>query len=254
MQRAAIILAYFFICVNCFSQQHPFVHYTPKDGLVNSRVKKAYQDSKGRIYFLTYGGLSVFDGFRFKNYTMQNGLASNVVNDVLEVGDDSLLIASNTGNNLNILVKGKIGLFKPEIGPFKFTNASYRHEGDKIPVINEFYKHDDNKIYLSCDNGLFVLENKKINELNIGPLSEKNSDLPYLSHINGAGNYLVLTTNEMSSDKAVYLYDIKKNKMACTLLSQLPNIFSNESVFSCCAFESIKSLLSSIVYSYRITV
>jgi len=225
MQRTAIILAYFFFCVNCSSQQHPFVHYTPKDGLVNSRVKKAYQDSKGRMYFLTYGGLSVFDGNRFKNYTTQNGLASNVVNDILEIGDDSLLIASNTGNNLNILVKGKIELFKPEVGPFKFTNASYGHEGDKIPVINEFYKHDDNKIYLSCDNGLFVLENKKIiHELNIGSLSDERSDLPYLGHINGTGNYLVLTTNEMNSNKAVYLYDIKKNSI-CDVLQQQSDIF-----------------------------
>jgi signal transduction histidine kinase len=225
MQRATFILAYFFICVNCFAQQYPFVHYTPKDGLVNSRVKKAYQDSKGRMYFLTYGGLSVFDGMRFKNYTTQNGLASNVVNDILEIGDDSLLIASNTGNNLNILVKGKIELFKPEVGPFKFTNASYKHEGDKIPVINEFYKHDDNKIYLSCDNGLFVLENKKIiHELNIGSLSDERSDLPYLSHINGTGNYLVLTTNEMNSNKAAYLYDIKKNRI-CDVLPKQNDIF-----------------------------
>src|SRR5258706_14116687 len=103
MQRAAIILACLFFCANCFAQQYPFVHYTPKDGLVNSRVKKAYQDSKGRMYFLTYGGLSVFDGARFKNYTIQNGLASNVVNDILEVGDDSLLVATNSGYNLNVL-------------------------------------------------------------------------------------------------------------------------------------------------------
>ena len=68
MLRTAIILAYFFICVNCSAQQYPFVHYTPKDGLVNSRVKKAYQDNKGRMYFLTAGGLSVYDGTRFRNY------------------------------------------------------------------------------------------------------------------------------------------------------------------------------------------
>src|SRR5260221_13913130 len=111
MQRAILFLAYLFFCANCFAQltessgQYPFVHYTPKDGLVNSRVKKAYQDSKGRMYFLTYGGLSVFDGARFRNYTTQNGLANNVVNDILEVGDDSLLVATNSGYHLNVLVK-----------------------------------------------------------------------------------------------------------------------------------------------------
>src|SRR6476660_635199 len=108
MQKKFFILACFLICIHCFSQQYPFVHYTPKDGLVNSRVKKAYQDSKGRMYFLTYGGLSVYDGIRFRNYTTQNGLASNVLNDILEVGDDSLLIATNSNAHLNVLVKGKI--------------------------------------------------------------------------------------------------------------------------------------------------
>src|SRR6266496_82303 len=107
MRRTAITLACFFVCVHCFAQQYPFVHYTPKDGLINSRVKKAYQDSKGRMYFLTYGGLSVFDGARFKNYTIQNGLPNNVVNDILEIGNDSLLVATNS-HNLNLLVRGKI--------------------------------------------------------------------------------------------------------------------------------------------------
>src|SRR5882762_6837008 len=114
MQRTTLILAYLFICEDCLSQQYPFVHYTPKDGLVNSRVKKAYQDSKGRMYFLTYGGLSVFDGARFRNYTTQQGLANDLVNDIIEVGDDSLLVANNSSLYLNTLVKGKIGRLKTE--------------------------------------------------------------------------------------------------------------------------------------------
>src|SRR5215510_11201842 len=111
MQRTTTILACLFFCVGSIAQQYPFVHYTPKDGLVNSRVRKAYQDSKGRMYFLTFGGLSVFDGTRFRNYTTQNGLAADLINDILETGDDSLLVATNTGQ-LNILVKGNIALLK----------------------------------------------------------------------------------------------------------------------------------------------
>src|SRR5687767_15188222 len=98
---------YLFACLFYFlaasAQQYPFVHYTPKDGLVNSRVRKAYQDSKGRMYFITYGGLSVYDGARFSNYTTYNGLITDNVNDVLEVGEDSLLVAVNQ-SGLNVLV------------------------------------------------------------------------------------------------------------------------------------------------------
>ncbi|HYK45704.1 MAG TPA: histidine kinase [Parafilimonas sp.] len=174
--------------------QYPFVHYTPKDGLVNSRVRKAFQDSKGRIYFITYGGLSVFDGARFRNYTTQNGLASDVVNDIFEAGDDSFLVATNSGYFVNVLVKGKLGVL----------NKTDR----TCPVVNQFYLHDDHKIYVASDNGLFVLENKKFLELNTSSLSANGRDIPYVSTIAGIGNYLVLSTDDMSSHKGLYLYNI----------------------------------------------
>jgi signal transduction histidine kinase/ligand-binding sensor domain-containing protein len=211
MQRITGFLAYFFICLNGLSQiattsgQYPFVHYTPKDGLVNSRVKKAYQDSKGRMYFLTFGGLSVYDGARFRNYTMQDGLPTNIINDILEVGDDSLLVATNAPT-LNALVKGKMTWVKTE--------------GDPCPLINQFYRYDQNKIYLSCDYGLFVLENKKIRQLDISFLSKTSSELPYLSNITGTGNYLVLSTHELRARKGLYLYDIKNNRI-CDALPEL---------------------------------
>lgn len=211
MQRTPLILACFFIfpiaigSANCFAQQYPFVHYTPKDGLVNSRVRKAYQDSKGRMYFLTFGGLSVYDGARFKNYTTREGLASNLVNDVLEVGDDSLLVATNSGNYVNLLVNGVV----------KNLNID-----KNCPVVNEFYRHEDNKIYLASDNGLYLLKNKSFHKLNVS--NGKN----YLSPINfrsitGIGNWLFISTNEMSDWQGVYLYDIKNNRIADSLNAYL---------------------------------
>jgi ligand-binding sensor domain-containing protein len=79
-----------------FAQQYPFVHYTPRDGLVSNRVKSIYQDSKGKIYFVTQSGLSVYDGSRFINYTSEDGLQSDVVNFVMEMGEDSVWVITNT--------------------------------------------------------------------------------------------------------------------------------------------------------------
>ena len=104
MQRTVIFLACFFIYAACFTQQYPFVHYTPKDGLVSNRVRSIYQDSKGRIYFLTMNGLSVYDGSRFINYTSEDGLENDIVNCVMEMDDDSIWVATNT-NRINCLVK-----------------------------------------------------------------------------------------------------------------------------------------------------
>src|SRR6476620_8482982 len=140
-----------FIYSHCFAQQYPFVHYTPKDGLVNSRVRKAYQDSKGRMYFITFGGLSVYDGARFKNYTTQNGLVANLVNDVLEVGEDSLLVAVNT-SALNVLVKGQMK---------KFIISG------NCPIVNQLLKSNDGNIYASTDEGLFRFRSNRFEKLSV---------------------------------------------------------------------------------------
>src|SRR6188508_577085 len=109
MQRTAILLAYLSICVNCSAQQYPFVHYTPKDGLISSQIRTIYQDSKGRLYFTSVHGLSVYDGSRFINYNSKNGLGFDIVNCVMEMGDDSIWIVTNS-SKINCLVNGKMKL------------------------------------------------------------------------------------------------------------------------------------------------
>ena len=199
MQRTTTILACLFFCAGCIAQQYPFVHYTPRDGLVNSRVRKAYQDSKGRMYFLTYGGLSVYDGARFTNYTTQNGLASDLVNDILEVGGDSLLVASNSSSFINVLVKGKMKRL--------ITHGT-------LSTINQFCPDANGKIYLSSDDGLFVLQNNNISRLNVSEMARGTS--PFLEKIILFGKYLVLSTSDMRSHDALYLYDIKENRICDT--------------------------------------
>src|SRR5688572_17869123 len=140
MQRIIFFLACFFIYSGCLAQEYPFVHYTPKDGLVNSRVRNVKQDSKGRMLFITFGGLSVYDGTRFINYRQEDGLASELVNDVAEAGPDSFLVATNI-SQLNTLVKGRIGLFQTADG--------------FCPIVNRFFKSNEGDWYIIADEGLF---------------------------------------------------------------------------------------------------
>jgi len=146
MQRTTIILAYVVICLNCFSQQYPFVHYTPREGLVNNRVRFIYQDSKGRLYIATYGGLSVYDGSRFTNYTTGNGLADNLINDIVEMGDDSVWIIPNI-NKIHCLVRGQLKDFLPSDG--------------FLPSINQLIKGSNGTYYALAEDGLFRLQNKR---------------------------------------------------------------------------------------------
>ena len=162
--RRYILFAFVFFCQSLIAQEYPFIQYTPKDGLVNSRVRKVYQDSKGRLYFLTFGELSVYDGARFKNYTKQTGLVVDMVNDILEIGNDSILVATNI-NRLNILVGGQMKLFS--------TTDNF------CPVVNQFLKSEDGNTYVTADQGLYILRRNKFEKLDF-PMRVHENWAPFL--------------------------------------------------------------------------
>lgn len=195
MQRIYFLLACFFICSNCIAQQYPFVYYTPKDGLVNSRVRSIKQDSKGRMYFITYGGLSMYDGTRFINYRRENGLANELVNDIAEMASDSFLIATNT-QAVNTLVKGKLNIFKTA------DNFS--------PLVNQFIKSSNGKWYVTSDNGLFVLEKNRFIKLPFADEKGNETGLN-LDKIIEWKNYFFIIP--WTSERTIFLYDRQSNKL-----------------------------------------
>src|SRR5438552_8834045 len=145
MQRS-IFIACFFLYVNCFSQQYPFVHYTPREGLVNNRARFIFQDSKGKLYIATYGGLSVYDGSRIMIYATNNGLAVDLVNDVVEMGEDSIWVLTNA-NKINYLIRGRLKEFHPADN---FT-----------PLTNQLLKCSNGYYYAIADDGFFRIEHKR---------------------------------------------------------------------------------------------
>ena len=158
------------------AQVYPFIQYTPKDGLVNSRVRNAYQDSKGRMFFMTGNGLSIYDGARFTNYTVDDGLPNPILNDVLELGADSMLLATNT-NHLNLWVKGKIKKVATTDG---FS-----------PTINKLFRSTDNVIYAAADEGFFMLRNNRFFKVPIVN-SMKKEIASSFDNIYEIGDYLLL--------------------------------------------------------------
>jgi ligand-binding sensor domain-containing protein len=81
-----IYLIYFLFGQNLFSQTPHFRNYTVDDGLPSSLVYRAFQDSKGFIWFCTDKGLARFDGYKFEKFTTKNGLPNN---DVWQCAEDS---------------------------------------------------------------------------------------------------------------------------------------------------------------------
>src|SRR5438445_80618 len=71
--------------------------FTTDDGLVRNWVTHIRHDRLGRLWFCTVEGLSVFDGERFTNYTVADGLPNRLVYDFLDAGDGRFWIVTAAG-------------------------------------------------------------------------------------------------------------------------------------------------------------
>src|ERR1043165_4725296 len=61
-----------------YSQQNQYRYYTTDDGLPSNTIgaggsNMIYQDKDGFIWFATFGGIAIYDGYHFNNHTKENG-------------------------------------------------------------------------------------------------------------------------------------------------------------------------------------
>ena len=207
-----VIACFFFCHACCLSQQYPVVRYTPKDGLVNSRVRSCFQDSRGRMYFLTNGGLSVYDGVRFKNFTAQNGLVSDFVNDIVEITPDSFLISTNTCG-LNALVHGQM--------------KTITLDSSACPVVNQFIPSPDGQLYASADDGLYLIQGSKFIKLNTA-FPGGTEKVAYIGKVITYDQYLILSRNELLSFTGLFLFDKKKGEIVDAIPAIPISLFSQD--------------------------
>ncbi len=80
-----------------FAEQLPLKIYSSADGLANDAVNRIVPDSREFLWICTGEGLSRFDGFRFKNYTQEQGLPHPSVSNLLETKDGDYLLATSGG-------------------------------------------------------------------------------------------------------------------------------------------------------------
>ena len=86
MVRYIIYFIFIFKYSLVYGQTDQFEHLTVKDGLPSNTIYKAYQDSKGFIWFASDAGVARYDGVNFEYYTMDEGLSDN---EVLDIKEDS---------------------------------------------------------------------------------------------------------------------------------------------------------------------
>ena len=176
LRQPTILLIFLFFSLQIKAQLYPFVNYTPRDGLVGNKVRFISQDSKGKLYFGTANGLSIYDGSRFTNYNTENGLTTDLINGAVEVGDDSIFVILNT-HNLQYIRNGRV------------RNVFLRDS--MCPVINDFIKCSDGHYYAVADEGLFRFEKDHFSKIFLAGLSDISAD-KNLSHVTEIDSFLVI--------------------------------------------------------------
>lgn len=79
------------------AEKLPIKFYTTADGLAHNEVTRIVRDSRGFLWFCTFEGLSRFDGYSFTTYGPQQGLPSQVINDLLETREGQYWVATSAG-------------------------------------------------------------------------------------------------------------------------------------------------------------
>jgi len=80
--RITLLIAYTLL-INYASAQHRFSYLTTEDGLVENAVNDIYQDKQGYMWFATQDGVSMYDGYRFTNYSVSNNTAYSLSDNFL---------------------------------------------------------------------------------------------------------------------------------------------------------------------------
>ena len=188
--RQLLLITMLFVVAKCaLAQSIAIKHYTTRNsGLVQNQVMKINRGEDGALWLSTYGGLSRFNGRKFTNYTINEGLQTNIVFGTLDF-DDTLWISTRDG--IDILVNHKLSKFyaSPSRGMYyarfyrydnlfyllnvneptneklknvyqafdvrkrKLTASFYCH--DSIPILGELIPWQDSALTLGSD-GLYV--------------------------------------------------------------------------------------------------
>ena len=75
----------------------PIRSYNTADGLAGDSINRIVADSRGFVWFCTPEGLSRFDGYRFVNFGLAEGLPHRSVNALLETRSGEYLAGTGGG-------------------------------------------------------------------------------------------------------------------------------------------------------------
>src|ERR1043165_5067400 len=180
-----------FIFYAAQAQQYNFRNYNVQDGLAHSQISTILQDSKGYMWFATYGGgLSRFDGKTFRNFTERDGLPNNIIRPMIQAKDGRLWLgtmgagvcwfdgkkfgilkdsATKINEKIYSIIEGRNGTiwFGADNGVYSYDGKKVKHYTEKdgfpeVPVMSVF--EDSKRLVWAArwEKGVFCYDGKKV--------------------------------------------------------------------------------------------
>ncbi len=135
--------------------------YSTADGLPSEFMTVIYEDSRGRLWFGGFGGLSEFKDGKFINYTTAQGLTGNYVRSIYEDADGTLWIGTY-GEGLS---RFKDGVFFN----YKEKNGLYN---DDVFAIQE---DERGNFWISSNHGIYRVKRQELDDFANGKIDKITS-------------------------------------------------------------------------------
>ena len=135
--------------------------FDSKDGLPSDFMTSIFQDSRGRLWFGGYGGLTEYQNEKFVNYTKEQGLAGNNVRTIYEDKEGVLWIGTYD-EGLSRFKDGKFSSVKVENG--LFSNGAFAFEED-----------EQGNFWISSNRGIYRVSKQELNDFSDGKIDKINS-------------------------------------------------------------------------------
>ena len=135
--------------------------YSSVHGLPNDYMTVIFEDSRGRLWFGGFGGLSEFKDGKFINYKTGNGLTGNYVRSIYEDKEGTLWIGTY-GEGLSRFKNGQFFSYKKDDGLFN----------NDVFAIQEDTRGN---FWISSNQGIYRVNRQQLNDFADGKIEKINS-------------------------------------------------------------------------------
>lgn len=129
INQCMIALVMWPFCPVLFSQTPHYINYTIDDGLASNETYSIIEDRKGNLWIGTDQGISVYNGYEFRNISAKDGLTDNTVFGFFEDYKGRIWLRTLSGN-LTYIEDNKVNQVLEE--SFGYIISLYVDEKDTI--------------------------------------------------------------------------------------------------------------------------